>query len=73
MSKEIEDQIYLGAAYGALKVVFAAEWIRLESSDQRLIEDDYEFAAIQEDCTAREYQERIGKDNLASYVRCLKA
>ena len=64
--------IMTGHAYGILEQVFTAEWINLENKDQQKIALDFLDAANNEDCSAREYQRRIGAGNLAKYARCLK-
>ncbi len=64
--------IMRGHAFGILEQVFNAEWLVLESADQRKIADDFLDAANGENCSAREYARRIGAGNLASYARCLK-
>ena len=76
-SKEKQDKygaIMRGHAFGILEKVFGAEWVAVESAaDRAMIAEDYLDAAHEDDCSVREYQRRIGRGNLASYIRTLNA
>ena len=63
--------IVRGLAYAALERTFADEWLGLDSDTQELIAIDAVEAAESDGCTVREYRDRIGTGNLASYARCL--
>lgn len=61
------------AASVSLALVFGDEYSMLPAtSDHVLVRKDF-ILANREGCTASQYRDRIGKGNLLSYVRCLRA
>lgn len=64
--------IMRGLTYAALENAFSVEWLDLNSDQQELIAVDAVDAAETDDITVRQYRDRIGSGNLASYVECLE-
>ena len=56
----------------ALIGALGSEYWQLAVSDRALVRADYEDAYAEDATSAKGYQARIGKGNLASYVRCLR-
>lgn len=57
--------------YG-LSRVFRDEWDLLTNAEAQLLAADYELALEDDGCTYDEYARRIGRGNLASYVKSLR-
>lgn len=69
----VGEQIRNGILSVTMEGVFGPEWIELEDEDQRRVGDDYERASVEDGISPREYQQRIGRGNLASYAKALKS
>jgi hypothetical protein len=56
--------------FSLLSLAFGAEWEALAFADRARVALDYGEARA-EGCDSREYAQRIGRGNLASYAACL--
>ena len=65
--------IYRSLATTQLEAVFNAEFINLDREAARLIVQDFTEAALEDGLTADRYLRRIGRGNLASYGKTMKA
>lgn len=62
------------AADVSLRLVFGDEYAMLPTTSQMMhVRQDFIAANREDGCTASAYRDRIGKGNLDSYARCLRA
>lgn len=65
--------IMAGLAYAGMERCSPVEWFALTSEQQSMVACDLLDASHTDKCSIPEYLERIGKGNLAKYVKCLEA
>ena len=70
-ASHVPGQEYINAAQG-VSLAFGPQVRKLTGEQMRLMVLDYWQAHSEDGCTPKEYRRRIGRNNLASYVRCLE-
>ena len=67
------DTYEMGLAHSALAKCAGVEYAELPFEDQRRLCWDFLDAEREDECSAPEYVGRIGRGNLAEYLKCLRA